>query len=284
MKEMLFFDIDGTLVDFDGQILDSTWQALESARAAGYDLILCTGRSKHQINQALLDYGFDGIVAAAGGYAEYQGNVVFHQSFGTDKLRQVLDSFHGTTPLVLQRSECTVMTRDMENVFFEVYNDERMKGNHLRSHELFRGLQTDDDLVTYAEKYGDTDSVVYCRSPYTVEEVRQMLGDGIHVEMSSYIRPEPYSGEITLEGVDKGLGINKLLEYRKQPKEATIGFGDGANDIGMFKTVGLSVVMGNALDSVKAYADYITADVDQDGIAQAIEAILQGHHKEWRKV
>ena len=274
MKEMLFFDIDGTLVDFSGQILPSTLQALCQARKAGHELILCTGRSKHQINQTLLDFGFDGIVAAAGGYAEYKGEVVFHKSFGEKGLQQVVDAFHGSTPFVLQRAECTVMAGWMVPIFFEVYSDDRMKGDTLKSHELFRGLMIDDDIKAYADKYSDTDSLVYCRSPYTVEEVRGLLGEGIHVEMSSYISPEPYSGEITIEGVDKGMGIRKLLEYSKVPREMTIGFGDGANDIGMFQITGKAVVMGNALDSVKKYADYVTDDVDRDGIANAFKVLF----------
>lgn len=48
-----------------------------------------------------------------------------------------------------------------------------------------------------------------------------------------------------------------------------MAFGDGGNDIPMLKHVAISVAMGNASDEVKAIADYITDDVDHDGIFNA---------------
>ena len=48
-----------------------------------------------------------------------------------------------------------------------------------------------------------------------------------------------------------------------------MAFGDGANDITMLQYAGIGVAMGNANDNVKAAADYVTAPIDQDGLAKA---------------
>lgn len=48
-------------------------------------------------------------------------------------------------------------------------------------------------------------------------------------------------------------------------------FGDGKNEIPMFETVGYSVIMGNAINDVKQYEDYITKSNNEDGVAYAIE-------------
>ena len=48
-------------------------------------------------------------------------------------------------------------------------------------------------------------------------------------------------------------------------------FGDGGNDIDMLRYAGVGVAMGNATDDVKQVADYVTADVDADGVARALE-------------
>ena len=48
-------------------------------------------------------------------------------------------------------------------------------------------------------------------------------------------------------------------------------FGDGKNEIPMFETVGYSVIMGNAINDVKKYADYVTKSNNDDGVAYAIE-------------
>ena len=50
----------------------------------------------------------------------------------------------------------------------------------------------------------------------------------------------------------------------------TIAFGDGGNDTSMIRAAGIGVAMGNALDSLKAEADYITTSVDEDGVMNAL--------------
>ncbi len=48
-KKVLFFDIDGTLVDFDGKLSDQTKEALYKVKASGHKIVICTGRTKCQI-------------------------------------------------------------------------------------------------------------------------------------------------------------------------------------------------------------------------------------------
>ena len=53
--------------------------------------------------------------------------------------------------------------------------------------------------------------------------------------------------------------------------DETMAFGDGFNDIGMLGYAGIGVAMGNAADAVKAGADYVTASVEEGGIADALD-------------
>ena len=69
----------------------------------------------------------------------------------------------------------------------------------------------------------------------------------------------------------KGTGLVATLErYGLAPEEA-IAFGDGENDLTMFDECGCSVAMGNAWDLVRERADYVTDDLDSDGIWNACE-------------
>ena len=68
--------------------------------------------------------------------------------------------------------------------------------------------------------------------------------------------------------------INKLLEYINLYKENAICFGDSVNDLDMFKSCGISVAMGNAIDRVKAAADKIAPSNEEDGVAKIIETLL----------
>ncbi len=84
----------------------------------------------------------------------------------------------------------------------------------------------------------------------------------------------PNNIEINCAGADKGRALLALAEYLGIPRERTMAFGDGTNDLSMLAAAGCGVAMGNAHPSVKAAADRITADNDSDGVALVIEQLL----------
>ena len=61
-----------------------------------------------------------------------------------------------------------------------------------------------------------------------------------------------------------------MERYGLRPGE-TMAFGDGENDIDMIRFAGIGVAMGNAIKNLKSAADYITTDIDDDGIANALK-------------
>ena len=42
------------------------------------------------------------------------------------------------------------------------------------------------------------------------------------------------------------------------------------NDLEMIRECGIGIVMGNGNERLKSYADYVTADIDADGVYQAL--------------
>ena len=70
---------------------------------------------------------------------------------------------------------------------------------------------------------------------------------------------------------DKTWGIRQYIELKGISREEIIAFGDGENDIGMLKYAGIGVALGNAGDEVKVGADYVTADIDDDGVWKALK-------------
>jgi hydroxymethylpyrimidine pyrophosphatase-like HAD family hydrolase len=70
---------------------------------------------------------------------------------------------------------------------------------------------------------------------------------------------------------DKLEGIRQYIELKEISRDEIIAFGDGENDIGMLKYAGIGVALGNAGDQVKMSADYVTADIDDDGVWKALQ-------------
>lgn len=87
------------------------------------------------------------------------------------------------------------------------------------------------------------------------------------------VRTSPRWCEVTMKGISKGDALCKLMREMNLQKEDVICFGDGENDISMFRKVHYSVAMKNAMDTVKQAANYETEDNDHDGIVQALEKL-----------
>ena len=82
--------------------------------------------------------------------------------------------------------------------------------------------------------------------------------------------------ELTLPEFSKGSAIKVMLDAIG-PHETVYGFGDSENDISMLEAAEVAVVMDNATDAIKAYGDVIAPGVSQDGVAQVLDAIMQGN-------
>ena len=112
MKKLLFFDIDGTLVDFGNSTMSpSTADALINAKQNGHMIFLCTGRSYNQIYPSLKAFDFDGVVAAAGGYVTVGDKVIAHHVYGQNLLQKVLDTVgDNNTGLIFQTKDKSIPT------------------------------------------------------------------------------------------------------------------------------------------------------------------------------
>ena len=84
----------------------------------------------------------------------------------------------------------------------------------------------------------------------------------------------PYFLEFASPDVTKAAGLDFLSEHLAFARERTVAFGDGENDIELVDWAGYGVAVANADDRVKAVADFICPRVDEEGVAQVLEAFL----------
>ena len=81
-KKIIFFDVDGTLVSDTGgieHVPESAKRAIALTRAKGNLVYLCTGRSKAEIYDFILECGIDGVIGAGGGYIEIGNQMLYHK-------------------------------------------------------------------------------------------------------------------------------------------------------------------------------------------------------------
>ena len=80
-----------------------------------------------------------------------------------------------------------------------------------------------------------------------------------------------YCLNVTNKHATKQHAVSAVLELLGVPQAASIGIGDGDNDLHLFSSVGLRIAMGNAQPLLKKAADFIAPSIDEDGLADVIE-------------
>lgn len=279
-KKVLFFDIDGTLIDFQSRMPGTARTALRKAARNGHRLILCTGRSFCQLDPKLLQMGFDGVVAAAGADVLYGDVEISHETFGAGRISRIIDFFlENKIPFLFQQKDGCVIQASCVRGMAEGMK-ERFGGHVSEDHAeqqlraSIGSLVTDPDMSLHKEDFSGTETVLYCNSPVPNEAIIKLAQPlGLTVSDTSFKTPDNFSGEITVKGVTKATGMEKMLDYLHTDRRDSIAFGDGPNDINMMEYAGLSVAMGNGTEEVKKAADYVTKDVDKDGLYAAMERL-----------
>jgi hypothetical protein len=269
--KLIFFDIDGTLVGFDGRIPKSTYQAIDMAKKNGHKVFICTGRSKCQIYDYLLEAGFDGVVAATGAYVEYEGKVIRRDTIGEETIGKLIEYLESENiPYTFQAADCQISSP--ENIEIMRSNINKNLKSRKRDDEpnVFALVRLVDDLRTNPQKYAFAEKVIYFESPRSLEEIREALAPEFEVTASSYEKPDDTSGEVTMAGVNKASGMKIIGDYLGYSREDMIAFGDGPNDIDMLQYAGVGVAMGNAGEVTKSAADMVTDRIENDGVFNAL--------------
>ncbi len=115
----------------------------------------------------------------------------------------------------------------------------------------------------------DTSSILQTNIFLGPDQEAQFMSEVMPNSLAS--RWTPLFADVNPMGLSKKVGIDIFCKHFGIDLENTMAFGDGGNDITMLKHVHLGVAMGNANPEVKAIADYVTDDVDNDGIWNALK-------------
>lgn len=275
MKKIAFFDIDGTLCDSSGQVLASSKESIRAFRDKGNLTYICTGRSKPEILDSILEVGFDGIIGAGGGYIVINDEVVKHQTMDERIVNAILtyfkendigyyletnDGLFGSDNCVQKiREEMKTISKNTGESFDDLVNKMAWFEEVLESHK--------QDEVDYTT----VNKISFINNTVSFSDIAEKFGDKCYLYHSTVELFGPQSGEIAVKGVDKKNAIEFVLEKLGMTKEQTIAFGDGDNDIVMFEAVDYGIAMDNATDNLKKIASEITDSADDDGIANSLK-------------
>lgn len=264
-SKYVFLDIDGTLVNFKGEAPSSAIKALKAARKNGHKLFVCTGRQLSQVYPWLLEQvEFDGIISSSGANIRAGKVQICRHCLPIEKLLFLADYFFkNNIPYCIQSQDTLVMESWCLDMIMQYYAAQGIDNEKVKS--LFGGIEIVDDIKTLdiAEK------IVYYNAPKETEGVSEDIGDFFQVVRYSFGNASKTSGEITCRRYNKATGIQEVLDFFGADRADTVAVGDGDNDLEMMEYAAFGVAMGNATSKLKAAADFITEDIDKDGIYKA---------------
>ncbi len=268
--KLIFLDIDGTLTA-PGENLppDSAVKAIESARAKGHKIFLCTGRNPDML-KPLLKYQFDGFISCGGGYVavgEKYDEVLYDNPMSEEQRELILQILHHNGVF------CTIEAKDGS------WGDENL-GEFLSSQgegnseiERWRKALSSNLGIKPMSDYDGSPVykvVIMCLNMDQLTEAIKSLSHEFNFVLQEVKAPAKcINGEIFSKEFNKGTGVKLICEHFKVSVEDTIGFGDSMNDLEMMQTVGFSVCMANGAEKLKSLADMVCPAVDQDGISRA---------------
>lgn len=268
--KVIFLDVDGTLVDYRNRIPASARDAIREARSRGHLVLVSTGRSKAEVYDELWEIGLDGMIGGNGSYVEFRNQAVWEQTMTTQQCRSVVDWLQDRDlEFYLECNAGLFGSPRFEEVAKPTVREyARTKGNvhagDLTVRDVFPDMIFGADLVR-----ADVNKVSFVLSSY------QDHTDATHAfaDLKSGTwggrGSSALFGDLGVANISKAHAVEVLMEHVGLPLEDSIGVGDAAIDIPMLKICGVGVAMGNGSDDVKAVADHITDDVEENGLANA---------------
>lgn len=248
--KMLVFDNDATLFNHRiGGIEDDVFDALIKLKSKGYKLCLNTSRSyeeTYNIPKKLYEL-MDMVILLAGAYV-FNNNKIDIRYIDDDKVKQLINYFdtHDVTYRYCLDNGIGYLNRhdeDKEAIFKRLYN-----------------------MIPKIKKYENERVIhfIYYALGDTKQDIIKISNGLAHSNLR-------LGGEIAPSNTGKAYGVKLACEkFNIDPKDVC-AFGDGGNDVEMLKYAGLGIAMGNGSDECKQAADYVTEDINENGIVNALK-------------
>ena len=246
-NEMLITDLDNSLLKNDKTISEYTINIFERCRNSGFVVVVATARPMVAANEFINIIKPDGAIFNSGTIVMANGKLIAQQGIDTTEVKQIVKKIEAKYP------EATISVV-MNDVMYTNFDSPDMWFPYRKIE--FNELPNDkaDKIIT---------------GTISVEQIKtidEYITQDLYLEIY-----DSRFGFIMNKNASKWLGVRELAKCFEIDIKNTIVFGDDMNDLTMLKNCGKGICMKNGLEEVKAIADDICEDNENDGIAKWIE-------------
>ena len=253
---VVFFDIDGTVVDYDSHIIpESAVEAIHLLRKNGHLPIVNTGRPIGHVDPRVRQMDFCGWICSCGMELILDGEMIYQDYPSREVCRYILEQSHRCRMAIqTEGSDALIFDEDMPYNFQALREVERLGNQGIRIYPFQQ--ETDHQFikfVTYDTPGCLREEFIKAVEPYFAATIRANT-------MIEFVK----------QGHTKAEGMERFLKKLNVPKEEIFAIGDSENDLPMFAMAGTTICMGDGVETVKQQADYVTDPVLDDGIFNAL--------------
>lgn len=285
MIRLIAIDMDGTLLNQNHQVSERNKQAIINAQQRGVEVVVATGRgfpeAEHPVLQAGLKLPY--ICLNGGETRDPQGNVLSSVYIQKEIVPEILSIFQEEALETLLFVGDHMFVKDIEDLvdgFIELGKDggqipdveairaevmDRVEEGYVRTTPSFHTLIREHPDQVYKFFGSSTDLNALESATLKLSKLQSIT---VTSSGSKNI-------EITSSQAQKGIALEKYCNDHNIPFDQVMVIGDSYNDLSMIQKAKISFAMENAPDDIKAACTYVTGTNKADGVAQAIESILQ---------
>ena len=259
----LAIDLDGTLLHSDEQVTPRSLDALRAAQAAGLRIIIATARWYQMAERIAGEIGArDPIIACAGAQVRRPADkhdlldLRIPEEFAK-RLYHIVDSRRCIASIALD--DAVLVKMDGNPAAYNFPAELIVVGKLSGAAHVAPRIA----LIQGSEA-----------TAHVIEHLGEQWKDRVRfVESFSSRRKSMLT--LTAAGADKGAALSVACADMGISSAEVVAFGDAEADIEMFRVAGASVAMGQASDHVKSFATAVTLTNDEDGVAHALERLLE---------
>lgn len=272
--KLICTDMDGTLLKSNHEISERNREAIKKAVDKGVKVAITTGRLFTSAKSYASLIGIKApIISSNGAYIREkdEDRIIYKSAFSYDELmeiNQVLKKYEMITYYYLCDTLITESILPEDHFYKSSINNSKSEEDRVKL------LEEADVEKMFKEYDGDFLKVLVLDNSEGKEKLYKAKAELLKMGKFEVVSSWANNFEVMSKGTSKGNAVKSLAEMLGIKQEEVMCLGDSENDLSMITYAGIGVAMGNALDSVKAEAQYVTDNNDNDGVAKAIEKFV----------
>jgi Cof subfamily protein (haloacid dehalogenase superfamily) len=274
---MLVSDMDYTLLNKDKEISERNREAVRKAIEKGVHMVVATGRiyTSARVYAKLLGVATP-IIASNGAIireASYNNpketeRTIYIDNLSMEAVKEMIRLSHKYKIFCHYFTDDTIYSEKLVNVSLRY-----TEWNKYLGEEDQVKVRVVDDLYKEIVQ-GKVEILKAVVVDGDSEKIRGLRNDIVETGIVSVSQSMKDNLEVMNKGVTKGNAVKMLAQMYGIKREEIIAIGDNENDMSMIEYAGMGIAMGNAEESLKSVANYITGDYQKDGVAEAIERFI----------